>query len=171
MQKIKLLVMDVDGTLTDGKIYMSSQGEMFKAFSIKDGLAIHDLLPQSQIVPAIITGRKSVIVENRCRELGIVHCYQGCRNKKEALVKLAAQLGLRADERGVYQEIAYIGDDINDVPSMKLCGTSGCPANAADLVKEVSTFVSAENGGDGAAREFIEWIIKGKLAMARKKNE
>lgn len=160
MSKIRLLIMDVDGTLTDGKIYMSDQGELVKAFDIKDGSGIHDLLPQAGIIPAIITGRKSKIVENRCQELGISHCYQGCRDKAAKLAELAEALGIRKDERGVYPEIAYVGDDIIDLPCMRLCGIVGCPADAANEVKDIADFVSPRKGGDGAVREFIEWLLQ-----------
>ena len=158
MSRIKLLVMDVDGTLTDGKIYMSAQGELFKAFDIKDGCGIHDLLPKAGIIPLVITARESKIVENRCRELGIVHCYQGCRDKEAKLVELAKQFGLHADESGVYRQIAYVGDDIIDIPCMRRCGVVGCPADAAGEVKQIAAFVSGKNGGNGAVREFIEWV-------------
>ena len=157
---IAALVMDVDGTLTDGKIYMSAQGEWCKEFDIKDGYGIHDLLPKAGIVPIIITGRESKIVENRCRELGIIHCYQGCHNKVQKLTELAGKLGLQADENGIYQKIAYIGDDINDLPSMKLCGAVGCPADAVDEVKNIASFICKMNGGSGAVREFIEWLME-----------
>ena len=151
--------MDVDGTLTDGKIYMSADGEMFKAFDVKDGCGIHDILPQAQIEPVIITARKSKIVENRCRELGITQCYQGCRDKTEKIVDIAGQFGLSADESGVYQEIAYVGDDIIDLPCMSICGIVGCPADAVQEVKEIANYVSMQNGGSGAVRDFIEWIV------------
>ena len=160
MSAIKLLVMDVDGTLTNGKIYMSAQGELFKAFDIKDGCGIHDLLPKAGILPVVITARKSSIVENRCRELGIEHCYQGCRDKAVKLTELAGKFGLSPDENGVYQEIAYAGDDIIDIPCMHLCGTVGCPADAVSEVRKIASFVSAKKGGDGAIREFIEWIVE-----------
>lgn len=159
MGKIKLLVMDVDGTLTDGKIYMSSQGELLKVFDIKDGYGIHDLLPEAGIVPAVITARESAIVSKRCNELGIVHCYQGRRDKKVKLVELADELGLKPDENGVYQEIAYMGDDTIDILCMQCCGVAGCPADAIKEVKEVAQFVSTQKGGAGAVREFIERII------------
>lgn len=159
MSKIKLLVMDIDGTLTDGKIYISANGELFKAFDIKDGCGIHDLLPQAKIVPVIITARKSAIVENRCRELEINYCYQGCRDKAAKLEEVAKLFHLMPNEDGVFLEIAYMGDDIIDVPCMRLCGVVGCPANAATEVKELSQFVSVREGGSGAVREFIEWII------------
>lgn len=156
---ISFLVMDVDGTLTDGKIYMSAGGELFKAFDIKDGYGIHNILPQTGIVPVVITGRESEIVSRRCRELGIAHCYQGCRDKAAKLIEVANQFGLQPDENGVYREIAYAGDDIIDLPCMRRCGVVGCPADAADEVKRAAQFVSSRKGGDGAVREMIEWLI------------
>ena len=159
MNQIQYLLLDVDGTLTDGKIYMSAQGELFKAFDIKDGYAIHDLLPQIGVTPVVITGRKSQIVENRCRELDIEHCYQGCRDKEAKLLELTELFGLKADESGVYQEIAYAGDDIFDIPCMRRCGVVGCPADAVEEVKRIATFVSSKPGGQGAVREFIDWLI------------
>ena len=152
--------MDVDGTLTDGKIYMSEKGELFKAFDIKDGCGIHDILPHVGIIPAVITARKSNIVENRCKELNIKYCYQGYRDKAEALIELIRSLGLHPDENGVYRDVAYIGDDIIDIPCMKLCGLNSCPIDAAKEVKRIANFVSSKNGGQGAVREFIDWLVE-----------
>lgn len=156
---ITYLVMDVDGTLTDGKIYLSGQEELFKVFDIKDGFGIHDLLPMVGITPVVITGRNSRIVTKRCNELGIKYVYQGCTDKKAKLIELAANFGLKPDQQGKYQEIAYIGDDLNDLECMNVCGMVGCPANAVEEVKKIATFVSAKNGGDGAVRNIIEEIV------------
>ena len=151
---IKYLVMDVDGTLTDGKIYMGAHGEMMKAFNIKDGCGIHDIAIPGGIIPVIITGRTSEIVKKRCGELGIQQVYQGIKNKIEQLNSIAADLS----------QVAYIGDDINDlscmIPVKEAGGVVGCPADAVERVKEISDFVALHNGGDGAVRDFIEWIIK-----------
>ena len=150
---IEFLVMDVDGTLTDGKIYMSNNGEMMKAFSVKDGCGIHDLLIPLGIVPVIITGRQSKIVENRCKEIDIEKIFQGIKNKLEVLESLTNDLS----------KVAYIGDDINDLSCMTLIkksgGIIGCPADAADEVKKIADYISLKKGGEGAVREFIEWII------------
>lgn len=150
---IKYLVMDVDGTLTDGKIYMGDSGEVMKAFSIKDGCGIHDILIPSGIVPIILTGRKSSIVENRCSEIGIKDIYQGVLNKVEKLNTLIQD----------FSTVAYIGDDINDFSAMEYIkdrgGIIGCPADAVQKVKDIADYVTAKNGGDGAVREFIEWLI------------
>lgn len=151
---IKYLVMDVDGTLTDGKIYMGAHGEMMKAFNIKDGCGIHDIAIPGGIIPVIITGRTSEIVKKRCGELGIQQVYQGIKNKIEQLNSIADDLS----------QVAYIGDDINDlscmIPVKEAGGVVGCPADAVEMVKEISDFVALHNGGDGAVRDFIEWIIK-----------
>lgn len=145
--------MDVDGTLTDGKIYMGNSGELLKAFNIKDGYGIHDLLIPNNISPVIITGRQSDILENRCKELGIIDIYQNVINKFDKLIELYSDLST----------IAYIGDDINDLLCMEAVksagGLVGCPADAVKKVREIAHFVSEYNGGDGAVREFIEYII------------
>lgn len=150
---IKYLVMDVDGTLTDGKIYMGNDGEMMKAFDIKDGCGIHDILIPAGITPVIITGRSSKILENRCKELGITNLHQGIRNKIEKLLTITTDLSM----------VAYIGDDINDLscmePIKEAGGLVGCPADAVQKVIDLADFVSKRNGGNGAVREFIEWIV------------
>lgn len=162
MKGIRMLFMDVDGTLTDGKIYMGSSGEICKAFDIKDGCGIRDILPQYDIIPVILTARQSQIVTNRCEELGIRHIYQNCREKTQKMTELSAQFGILPDEQGYLQGIAYIGDDILDLPCMELAELAGCPADAVDEVKAVSHFISRKNGGCGAVREFIEWICIGE---------
>lgn len=150
---IKYLVMDVDGTLTDGKIYMGNDEEMMKAFDIKDGCGIHDILIPAGITAVIITGRSSKILENRCKELGITNLHQGIRNKIEKLLTITTDLST----------VAYIGDDINDLscmePIKEAGGLVGCPADAVQKVIDLADFVSKRNGGNGAVREFIDWII------------
>lgn len=148
--------MDVDGTLTDGKIYMSGSGELFKAFDIKDGYGINEILPRFGIVPVIITGRTSKIVENRARELGITELYQGKHEKLETMLQVMEKFEC------VPEEVAYIGDDILDIPCMERCGLVGCPSDAVDEVKAIATFVASKEGGRGAVREFIEWLTGSK---------
>ena len=153
---IKYLVMDVDGTLTDGKIYMGNDGEMMRAFSIKDGYGIHDILIPAGITPVIITGRTSKILEKRCSEIGIKEIHQGVSNKIDSLSLITNNLS----------NVAYIGDDINDLSAMKPIkdsgGIIGCPADAVQKVKDIADFISLKNGGDGAVREFTEWIVGDK---------
>lgn len=153
--KIKYLFMDVDGTLTDGKIYISPTGEIMKAFNIKDGCGIHDILIPGQIIPVIITGRESAIVLNRCKELGITKVCQDIGDKMKKLKEIASDLST----------VAYIGDDINDFACMKAVkeagGVVGCPRDAVEKVIEIVDFVSPHKGGDGAVRDFIEWLVQG----------
>ena len=157
MSKIRFLVMDVDGTLTDGKIYMGANGEVMKAFDIKDGYGIHDILPQLGIMPIIITGRSSSIVQNRCIELGINLLYQGVSDKVVILKGIIKELGCRPSE------IAYIGDDLNDLQCMLYVldkgGLVGTPHDACQQVKEIASFISESNGGCGAVREFIDYLF------------
>lgn len=151
---IKYLVMDVDGTLTDGKIYIGNDGELMKAFNIKDGSGIHDIAVPAGIIPVVITGRISTILKERCKELGIDNLYQGVKDKGELLKRIAVNLG----------EVAYIGDDINDLPCMRIVkeagGIIGCPADSVNGVITIADFVSSMNGGNGAVREFIEWLVE-----------
>lgn len=157
MKRIKFFVMDVDGTLTDGKIYMGNAGESFKAFNAKDGYGIHGMLPRIGITPVIITGRTSQIVKNRCAELDIEELHQGVKDKLETLNDILIRNCASLDE------VAYIGDDLNDMSCIRAVkaagGLTGCPADAVGQVREIADFIAERNGGDGAVREFIEWLI------------
>ncbi len=157
---MKAIIFDVDGTLTDGKIYMGNDGEVMKRFDVKDGCGIHDLMPMHNLIPIIITARSSSIVANRCKELGVTYYYQGCRDKIKKLDEIAEELHFCKDFAGIYQEVAYMGDDIIDLPVMKKCRFKGCPSDAVSEVREIADFISVNAGGNGAVREFIEWIIK-----------
>lgn len=156
---IRLLVLDVDGTLTDGRIYMGPDGEAMKAFDIKDGYGIARLLPKAGILPAIITGRESRIVAHRAAELGIRHLYQGYQNKPAAFRQLLAAVSAELGESLTGDNAAYMGDDMIDLPCMRLCAVRGCPADAVEAVRAECQFVSSKKGGEGAAREFIEWLL------------
>lgn len=150
--------MDVDGTLADGKIYIGNNGELMKAFSVKDGYAITHLLPKHDIIPVIITGRKSDIVSKRCQELGIEFVFQDISNKKEKMIEFANSYGIYESEKGILPNTYYIGDDIPDLECMLIADKKGCTADAVNEIKVVSDFVSSKKGGDGAVREFIEWL-------------
>jgi 3-deoxy-D-manno-octulosonate 8-phosphate phosphatase (KDO 8-P phosphatase) len=156
MNNIKYLVMDVDGTLTDGKIYIGASGEVFKAFNVKDGYGIHTVLKRHGITPIIITGRMSDIVKARCRELEITRLYQGVNDKRAKLIEIIAE--------SEYSSVAYIGDDENDMAVMQFVsgagGLVGCPNDAVGKVKEIADFVSIHNGGEGAVRDFIEYMVE-----------
>ena len=151
-KKIRLLVLDVDGTMTDGKVYMGLAGEQMKAFDIKDGYGIANILPKLGIIPVIITGRKSDILTNRCKELNIVQVHQGIPNKVEKLFEVMEQFSVTKNQ------VAYIGDDLNDLDCMKMCGLTACPADAVDKVKSAVDFIATKNGGEGAVREFIDYL-------------
>lgn len=155
--KIRALVMDVDGTLTDGGIYIGNEGEAVKRFHVKDGYGIREILPKLGITPVIITGRESPILTLRCKELGIENVIQGSRDKVKTLLETLDNLGISAEET------AYMGDDLNDYEAMKMAGVRGCPQDAAAEVKKISEYVAQTNGGYGAVREFIEWIGQGEI--------
>ena len=152
LQKIKLLALDVDGVLTDGSIYIIPAGEVFKGFNAKDGMGISCAL-RSGLQIAVITGRQSPIVERRCEELGITLLQQGVKDKRLALQQMAQKLGL------VREEIAYMGDDLNDIPAFKASGLNLVPADAAIEVMAVADIITKASGGRGAVREAITMIL------------
>lgn len=159
---IKFLFLDVDGTLTDGKIYMGENGELFKAFDVKDGYGIAVLLPKLGITPVIITARESRIVANRCRELGIKEVHQGCNDKAGMLREIIRNFSIRDGKEYTLGNAAYVGDDIPDLECMTLVKQAGgivaCPADAVREVQTIANRVATKNGGDGAVREVIELI-------------
>lgn len=151
---IRMLAMDVDGTLTDGSINIGADGELFKTFNVKDGYGIKHICEEYGIITVIITSRKSEIVESRSKELEIKEIHQAIRDKKDKLIELSSKYGLEPDQ------IAYIGDDINDLPAMSFAGISFAPRDAHPDVKERVNYVMNSNGGHGAVRECIDLIIK-----------
>lgn len=153
LQQIRLLAMDVDGVLTDGSLNIGAEGELFKAFNAKDGMGI-SLAMRNGLEIALITGRRSEIIHRRAEELGITLLYEGVKDKALQLKQIAAERGISLDE------IAYMGDDLNDLPAMVQAGISFAPADAAkDVLKAVNAVASC-NGGRGAVREIIELILE-----------
>ena len=152
---IRLLVMDVDGVMTDGKITYSSDGQELKSFNIKDGLGIKRA-QASGIETAIITGRTSPMVERRARELGIAHLVQGREDKLSALSDLVDQMNLSLDQ------VAYIGDDLPDLTAIESVKLGACPADAAIEVKSKASWVSTREGGDGCVRELCDLLVSHK---------
>lgn len=146
--------MDVDGTLTDGRLYIGESSEIMKSFHVQDGFGIANILPKAGITPAIITGRYSKIVDRRALELNISHVYQGVANKLSRLKELAVELNVSAEE------IAYIGDDLNDLECIQYCGYTACPSNAVSILKNTVDFVCSHAGGCGAVREFIDTLAQ-----------
>jgi len=153
MKKIRFLVLDVDGVLTDSRIYITDDGEEIKAFSSKDGHGIK-LAMRAGIDVAIITGRVSKSLGFRARDLGISHVIQGSKDKSTALRELSQTIGVDP------KEMAYMGDDVVDLPAMRLCGMTIAPSDAVDMVREKVDIVTSLPGGQGAVREAIEIILK-----------
>lgn len=145
-----MLVMDVDGTLTDGKLYYSSDGSEIKSFNVKDGYAIKKILPRLNIIPVIITGRTSDIVLLRAKELNILEVHQGISNKSALLDKLLVKYNL------CDSQIAYVGDDLNDLEVLKRVSFRVCPNDAVNEVKEICNYISEKNGGEGVIRDFVD---------------
>lgn len=152
-QNIKLLILDVDGVLTDGQIIFGRDGELMKNFHSQDGLGI-TAAHRAGLKTAIITGRESQIVHLRSSELKIMDVYQGSISKIEALTALIAKYSLKLEE------VAYVGDDLLDLPVMIQVGLSCAVANAVTEVKQRAHFVTVRPGGHGAVREVVEFILK-----------
>lgn len=167
--------MDVDGTLTDGKIYMGVDGEEFKAFDIKDGYAIYSLLPEADIIPVVITARKSAIVENRCSELGVKELWQGVHNKFEKLLEILERFSEKDGIKYDLQNVAYVGDDILDLkcmePIKKAGGFIGCPGDAINEIKSIADYVSYVDAGHGAVRDIVEFLIDNNSYASNEINE
>ena len=152
-QKVKLIIFDVDGVLTDGGIYVGERGEFFKAFHCQDGLGIK-LAQNCGLQTAILTGRESVYTSNRAKELGITAVKQGHMDKRNAYKELKAEFNLRDEE------IAYVADDLIDLPVFVQVGFRAAVANANIEVRERAHFVAENDGGAGAVREVVEFILK-----------
>jgi len=150
---IELIVIDVDGTLTDGKIYYTNSGDEIKAFNIKDGLMIKSWNTLGK-KSAIITGRVSEIVQRRADELDITYVKQGVKNKKEVLDKIVEELGI------TYSEVAVIGDDMNDLSMLRLVKKSFAPYDANPYIYDFVNYPLKKNGGEGAVAEMIEFLLK-----------
>ncbi|MDD5156949.1 HAD hydrolase family protein [Sulfurimonas sp.] len=150
---IKLIILDVDGCLSDGGLIYSADAIESKTFNVKDGLGISTWIKMGNDV-AIITGRNSKIVEIRAEELGIKYLFQGIKDKDTKLKELAKELNLKS------YEIAAIGDDINDYKMLKFVGRSFTPKDGVDEIKEIVNTVLSRNGGNGAAREMIDMLVR-----------
>lgn len=153
IKKVKHIIFDVDGVLTDGSIIYSDSGEEIKVFNVTDGLGIK-LCQKAGIEVTIITARNSKVVKVRADNLGITSLYQGNLNKMDAYEDLKEKTGF-SDE-----DFAYIGDDIIDLPVLNRVGFTAAPATAQDEILEKVDFVSTKGGGRGAVREFCEVILK-----------
>ncbi len=151
--RVRLLVFDVDGVLTDGGLYYGAEGELMKRFDVKDGHALV-MARLSGLPAAVLTARTSSIVEVRGRELGLAAVFQGRRDKGAALDELLNQLGVP------HEACAYMGDDHNDLGPLSRVGLAACPADAVPEVRQEVHFVTQNPGGRGAARELVELCLK-----------
>ena len=151
---IELIVLDVDGTLTDGSIIYGNDGEELKSFDVKDGLAVATWTKKLGKKAAIITGRNSQIVERRAKDLNITHIYQGVHNKLEVLQQILEEENLSM------KNVAVIGDDLNDYTMLKAAGISFVPSDASSYVQHIAKVVCKSKGGKGAVREMIEYIVR-----------
>ena len=152
-QKIKLLLLDVDGVLTDGGIFIDDRGTESKRFDVRDGQGIA-LLKRAGIEVGFITGRSSKVVRYRARELGVTILYQGVRDKAEIYNRIKQKTGF-SDE-----EIAYVGDDIVDTPIMRQVGLAVAVQNSWSGIKAVADYVTVAKGGRGAVREASELLLR-----------
>lgn len=152
LDRIRLLVLDVDGVLTDGRLYYGASGEELKVFNVRDGLGIK-LVMSVGVAVGVISGRTSAALSARCRELGIEHCEQGCDDKVAALDRLLARLGLDAGE------VLCVVDDTSDLPLMRKVGHAVAVADAHPDVRRSADRVTILPGGWGAVREVCDWLL------------
>lgn len=152
--EIKLLVLDVDGVMSDGGMYYTSEGKEIKKFNTKDGLAIKSLIENSKIEVAFLSsGMDDKIISHRASMLGVKRFYVGGEKKEFILKKWIKELDLEA------KDVAYIGDDVNDLDAMKLCGLKACPSDASKEIKDIADVILDKKGGEACVREFIDEFL------------
>jgi len=151
--KYKLMIFDIDGVFTDGGMYYGPHAEVWRKFNTKDGLGIA-LLKFAGITPIIITGKNSNSVSKRAKELHINYVYQGIKNKQKKLMQIVQKFKVEPSE------VIYMGDDWNDFPALEMVGLPICVNSAPDEIKKICKFIPAREGGNGAVREAIEYILK-----------
>lgn len=155
-RRIRLVLTDCDGVLTDSGVYYSAKGEEMKRFCIRDGMGVERLRQLCNVETGIITGESSVSVAKRAEKLKIHELHLYVKDKVSKIDEIVRRLEIQLDE------IAYIGDDVNDVEVMKLVGLPACPADATSFVREVAIFICENKGGNGAFRDLAEFIIAAK---------
>lgn len=165
-KKIKLLITDIDGVLTDGCVYYSASGEELKKFSLRDGMGVERLRELLNIETVFLTRENSPIVARRAEKLKIKDVFMGIKEKKEIVERIAEEKNIKLSE------IAYIGDDVNDFEAMKIIGLAGCPADSSPQIIKIADYICLAKGGNGAFREFAELIIESqKKKIKEGKNE
>jgi 3-deoxy-D-manno-octulosonate 8-phosphate phosphatase (KDO 8-P phosphatase) len=161
LRKLRFLVLDVDGTLTDGRLYYGAGGEALKAFDVRDGHGLR-LLNLAGVKLAVLTGRRADLVQERCRELSIEHVVGRSRAKGEAIEALCRDAGVPLSET------AFMGDDVNDLPALRKAALSCAPRDAAAEVLAEVDWVSSRDGGRGAVRELCELMLAARGAWPPK---
>ncbi len=151
-RRVRVAAFDVDGILTDGRLYYTDGGEEIKAFNVQDGQGIK-MLRETGIAVAIITSRSSRLVENRARDLGIEYLFQGVTNKLDTMSLLVKRLGIDM------VSASYMGDDVIDLPVLRRCGLAASVPEAPALVRKHAHYVTQAQGGRGAVREFAEFVM------------
>ncbi len=155
LRDVELIIVDVDGTMTDGGMYYSTDGEIMKRFSVHDGMGI-TLARRAGIEVAIMTSEVTEIVKKRAEKLSIRHCMLGSRAKKSDTADLAEKIGT------VLEKVVFIGDDVNDALAMQSVGFSACPSDAVPYIKSLASYVCEAKGGHGVVREVVELILRSK---------
>jgi 3-deoxy-D-manno-octulosonate 8-phosphate phosphatase (KDO 8-P phosphatase) len=155
--KIKLLLTDCDGVLTDGGVYYGEQGEVLKKFNMKDGMGVERLRKLADVQTGIITGEMSPSVAKRAEKLQITELHLGIKDKLLVLMQIMVNKNLSKEQ------IAYIGDDVNDIEIMQKVGLTACPSDAISFTKKIADYICENKGGEGCFREFAELIIASKV--------
>jgi 3-deoxy-D-manno-octulosonate 8-phosphate phosphatase (KDO 8-P phosphatase) len=154
---IKIVLFDVDGVMTDGSIYINEQGEFFKSFNVKDGLAI-ELLRSHNVLTGIISGKSSPALNKRCQQLGFDEIMMGCKNKLPALLNICSKYNTS------FSQVAFLGDDVLDIPIFEKFGLAVAPSDAHSLAIEYADWVTELKGGQGMVREFTDSFLVNKLS-------
>jgi 3-deoxy-D-manno-octulosonate 8-phosphate phosphatase (KDO 8-P phosphatase) len=157
LRELKLFATDVDGVLTDAGMYYGESGEELKKFHTRDGMGIK-LLQAEGVITAFITMENTKIVKRRGSKLGVSEVFQGATDKVAVLLNLSEKYGIS------YSQMAYMGDDVNDVEALKVVGYAAAPADCVEQVSQVVHYVCKKKGGEGAVREVIDWILAAKGA-------
>ncbi|MEQ8360417.1 MAG: HAD-IIIA family hydrolase [Cytophagales bacterium] len=157
LEKIKMIILDVDGTMTDGGVYIGEDGSQMKKFNARDGIAIQQMIKDGLKVGIISHSKSSGMVMTRANMLGIEFCYVGEEPKEVVLQRWLEDLGFKEEN------ICFIGDDINDLTIMKNCGLAVCPADADEAIADISHYQLSKNGGDACIREFYQHLLRPTL--------
>ncbi len=165
LRSIRLVVLDVDGTMTDGRLYYGKDGEAFKAFDVRDGHGLRLLSLYGGVKLAVLTGRRADLVQQRCHELSIEHVVGSSRAKGAAIERIAADLGVPLDQT------AFMGDDVNDLPALRKVALSCAPQDAAREVLREVRWVSRRPAGRGAVRELCEILLAAKVGWPPPEDE